>query len=512
MSGLGMSLPPPEPEGRAIPFGTPAPLDALEEFIARYVVLTPDQRIAVTLWTLHTQAIDAAETTPYLWFRSATKRAGKTRALEVVELVVCRPLMAANVSAAALFRSLGSDAPPTVLMDEVDAIFGPKANGDEDLRALLNAGYRRGAHVLRCVGDGSRQTVVEFPVFGAKALSGIGRLPDTIADRCLPIRMKRRARGERIERLRRREARAEADALRELCAAWTLENLDALAIARPDLPTELDDRAQDAYEPLVAIADLAGGEWPHRARKALVALRAQGDEEEATAAERILADCRAVFEERNVDRLATADLLEALRADEEAPWADWGGKGLTAHGLGRMLGEYGIRSRTIRLPGGDTPKGYMRASFEDAWTRYTPVSANQNATPPQASNHAGLTRGVLESAETETPRLNAFTDAGCGGVADRKPETGESGERIDLGTASLDKIREHFGSEPSEPEDDLAALVLQDAPAPLAALGDEGFPSLLADALQNGHVTQAEAEERLALHRRVEANGRKGQP
>ena len=96
-------------EAADIPFGTPSPLDALEEFIARYVVLTPEQRTAVAVWILHTHAIDAAETTPYLAIGSPSKRAGKSRLLEVLELLVHKPLMAANVSPAALFRSLGSE-------------------------------------------------------------------------------------------------------------------------------------------------------------------------------------------------------------------------------------------------------------------------------------------------------------------------------------------------------------------------------------------------------------------
>jgi hypothetical protein len=427
-------------------------LEEVRSFVRRYVVLTDAQAVAITLWVFHTHAIDASETTPYLSVTSAEKRSGKTRLLEVLQLLVREPLLAANVTPAALFRSLGDEVPPTVLHDEIDAIFGPKANGDEDLRSLFNAGYRRGAPVLRCVGDGSKQKVVPFEVYCAKALAGIGRLPDTIADRSIPIRLKRRSRSEKVERFHRREAADAAEPIYQALVSLAGLHVDQLADARPELPDQLDDRAQDAFEQLVAIADLAGGEWPAGARAALVALRAQGDDDEATAGERILADCRTVFDERGVDRLPTSDLLEALYADKEAPWADWRGRGLTAHSLAGLLHVYGIKSRTIRQPGGDTAKGYMRASFEDAWTRYTPVSANQNVTPSQASSHAGLTRDVLDSAETETSRLNAFTDAGCDGVTDENPENPE----IDLGTATLDQLREHFADHDDGEVDRLA--------------------------------------------------------
>lgn len=145
-----------------------AVLDATRGFVGRYVVLTDAQADAVALWIFHSHAVDAADTTPYLSVTSAEKRSGKTRLLEVLEVLVHKPLVAANVSPAALYRSLDADTPPTLLMDEVDAVYGPKANGDEDLRALLNAGYRRGTPVLRCIGDGARQTVAEFHVFGRR--------------------------------------------------------------------------------------------------------------------------------------------------------------------------------------------------------------------------------------------------------------------------------------------------------------------------------------------------------
>ncbi len=250
-------------------------LDDLTAFVRRYVVLTDAQATALALWIVHTWAIAAAGSTPYLSVTSAEKRCGKTRLLDVLRLLCRDPLTAANVSEAALFRSLG-ERPRTVLLDEVDAIFGPKARDREDLRAMLNAGYRRGSPVLRCVGDGSKQKVESFDVFAAKALASIGDLPDTLADRSLVIRLKRRGPTESVERLRENRPPLEAEALTERLARFADEHDKALADAEPVLPDELDDRAQDAVEPLVAIADLAGEEWPDRARRAFVELR-RGD-------------------------------------------------------------------------------------------------------------------------------------------------------------------------------------------------------------------------------------------
>lgn len=145
----------------------------------------------------------------------------------------------------------------------MDAIFGPKAREHEGLRALLNAGNRRGTRVPRCVGPS--QALVDFAIFCAKALAGIGDLPDTVADRSIPIRLKRKAPGEAVERFRRRHAEADAEPLRARVASWAADHLDGLAIAEPVLPLELNDRAADAWEPLLAIADRAGADWPARA-------------------------------------------------------------------------------------------------------------------------------------------------------------------------------------------------------------------------------------------------------
>jgi len=350
-------------------------------FVRRFVVMSEAQLVAITLWIAHTHAIDAAEATPYLTPNSPTKRSGKTRLLEVLALLVRNPLRAAGASEAALFRSIASESPPTLLMDEVDAIFGPKAREHEDIRALLNAGYTRGNPVLRCVGEGSKQRVLEFSSFCPKALAGIGALPDTVSDRALPIRLKRRTRSETVERFRVRQVKGEAVLLYERLAAWADENLDALAEARPALPEELDDRAQDTYEPLFAIADMAGGEWPDIARRALVLLRSeQADEEDDAIGVRLLADVWTAFEREPADRISTERLLVLLSEDSEAPWSEWHGRPLTARGLAQQLKPFGVRSRNVRLPDGTTPKGYKREQFEDLWRRYPPENGSQNAT------------------------------------------------------------------------------------------------------------------------------------
>jgi Protein of unknown function (DUF3631) len=231
-------------------------LDDVRTFIRCFVVLDDHQADALALWAAHTHVFNAFGVTPYLAITSAEKRSGKTRLLEVLELLVREPLATVNISDAALFRVVDAKS-PTLLMDEVDAVF--KSREREDLRGLLNAGYRRGAVAHRMGGTNNRK-LETFAVYCPKAFAGIGDcLPDTITDRAIPIRLKRRTRSEHVERFRLRDVEPEGHTLRDRLADWLEPQRDHMAVQRPTLPDELDDRAQDVWEPLLAIADLTGG-------------------------------------------------------------------------------------------------------------------------------------------------------------------------------------------------------------------------------------------------------------
>jgi hypothetical protein len=315
---------------------------------------------------------------------------------------------------AVVFRKIDADR-PTLLLDETDAIFG-KRNGEnyEGLRALLNAGNRRGTHVPRCVG--TSQQLVSFSVFCPKAIAGIGELPDTIADRSIPIRLKRKARSEHAERFRRRDVEDDAEQVRIDASAWAEYAVPTLAEARPELPDELDDRAQDAWEPLLSIADLAGGEWPRRARAAALELSNGADHEDESHGVRLLADIRAVFAEQGVDRLASAALAAALHEIEESPWAEWGGKPITQNAIARLLKRYGVQPKKLRI-GEETVRGYERARFETEWERYVPPETGGQ--PEQAEhprNRAPLNQADVPDVPVEAPYtadlLPSFGDRG----------------------------------------------------------------------------------------------------
>jgi hypothetical protein len=349
--------------------------DNLVGFYRRFVVLTPEQADTLALWTTHTHAFGAAETTPYLGATSAEKRSGKTRALEAAELLVRTPLPTMNISDAALFRAIAKLA-PTLLMDEIDAIFSPKARDREDLRGMLNAGYRQGAMAWRMGGANMRQ-LESFPVFCPKMFAGIGDLPDTIADRTITIRLQRRTRDEEIERFRRRDVEPEAALLRGRIAEWCEPQLDELRRIRPNLPDELDDRAQDCWEPLLAIADLAGGKWPERARTAALTLSTGDAREDDSVRVRLLVDIEQVFLSSVAERYRTADLIDELAKIEESPWGDWNGKTITPQALSKLLKPFQIKTMPVWVDG-KTVRGYKREQFENTWLRVLGVRGVSN--------------------------------------------------------------------------------------------------------------------------------------
>jgi hypothetical protein len=384
-------------------------LDDVADLLRAYVVLSRAQAVALSLWIAHSHAFDAATATAYLAVTSAEKRSGKTRLLEVLELLVARPWLTGRTSAAALVRKIATEG-CTLLLDESDAAFNAEKEYAEALRGILNSGHRRGGCASLCVGVGTSMSVVDFPVFGPKAIAGIGRLPDTVEDRAIRIVLKRRAPGERVERFRRRDVLEVAEPIAISLASWAEYAAPLLAEARPALPEELDDRAQDGWEPLLAIADEAGAEWPDRARRAALALSA-ADLDDLSLGVRLLLDVRRLFDEHAVDRFSTKELIAGLVTDEEAPWQELPGrppKPLSPHRLAVLLDPFEVRSRSVRLPDGTTPKGFHREQFADAWSRYVPadaISERHIATTTQPSGFEPDFKaphdeacGVLESA------------------------------------------------------------------------------------------------------------------
>ncbi|MFI8102672.1 DUF3631 domain-containing protein [Streptomyces sp. NPDC086023] len=352
-------------------------LDLLRDAIRRYVVMPSDEALtATTLWAAATHLQTVWQHAPRLAVVGPAKRCGKSRLLEVLIEAVHEPLITVNASAAAIFRSIGAGDPPTLLVDEVDTIFGSAkvAEKNEEMRGLLNAGHQRNRPTLRVTGP--NHEVVKFDTFAMAALAGIGDLPDTIMDRSVVIRMRRRAETEKVSFWRYGRDDLTVRELRTRLAAWLTSVREKALALEPKMPVE--DRAADTWAPLVSVADLAGGHWPALARTACTAMTdyEAGRDEDGGLKIRILADIRRAFaSEGDQPAIRTGRLLEILNADPEAPWAEHSPNGLTPRGLQILLQDYGIKSANRRFPGGHQAKGFTRAQFTDAWTRYCPPEA-----------------------------------------------------------------------------------------------------------------------------------------
>nr|WP_246331388.1 DUF3631 domain-containing protein [Saccharopolyspora hordei] len=349
---------------------------------------SPQATDAVVLWIAATHAQPAWAHAPRLVIRAPEKRCGKSRLLDVIEATCHEPFISANASPAAVYRSITED-PPTMLVDEADTIFGPNADGNEDLRGLLNAGHQRNRPAKRY--DAATNRVESIPTFAMAALAGIGAMPDTIEDRAVVIRMRRRAPGEAVSPYRYRRDRPVLVSIGDRLQRWLRTDIAALEAAEPAMPVE--DRAADTWEPLIIVADHAGGDWPDRARQAAVDLLAEAaGANQGSLRTRLLIDCRTAFGDQPA--ISTTELLRQLNADPEAPWPNYGKAGLNAAKLAKLLAEFEIRSGNVRFPDGTQAKGYRRSDFHDAWTRYCPTegvpSQPSQASPPR-SERDGLT-------------------------------------------------------------------------------------------------------------------------
>ncbi|MEX0754121.1 MAG: DUF3631 domain-containing protein [Actinomycetota bacterium] len=350
-------------------------LDEVEQLLRKYVVFpTEGAAVAATIWIAYTHAARAFDVCPYLAITSAEKECGKTRVLELLELLCRDGWLVEEVSPAALFRKLDHDH-PCLLLDEVDGLLTDKSSErGEAIRTILNGGHRRGIRIPRA--DGPNHSIREYDAAGPKALAGIKDLPGTLASRAIPIRMHRRAGGEVVARWRRRRVEAEARPIRQSLAALVAHlDLDALGNAEPDELATLSDREADLWEPLFSMADTIGGLWPGRVRAAALELHGHRLDERESDALLLLSAIRTVFDRLGVDRIHTQTLVREL-LEEDGPWVGWWehdhGKGqLQAAGskVAKLLRPFEITSDDLRI-GEDVRKGYRCSAFEDVWLRY----------------------------------------------------------------------------------------------------------------------------------------------
>jgi hypothetical protein len=384
-------------------------LDEVQAFLERFIAYpSPEAATAHTLWIVHAHLVDSFENSPRLAFLSPEPGSGKSRCMELTEVLVPRPVLSVNSTVAYVFRKISDPAGlPTLLMDEIDAIFtNGKGDGNEDLRGLLNSGYRKGATAGRAAIRGKEIITEEWPSFCAVALAGLNQLPDTLMTRSIVIAMKRRRHDQAIQPYRRRVNHSEAVELYQRIAAFSESVRQDVSEAWPDLPDGIEDRDADIWEPILAIADAAGGHWPTTARDAAVLMVADSQKKPATLGIRLLADIREVLGDR--DRISTNDLLHDLHQLDTAPWGNIKGEPIDARFLARLLTKYEIpTNNTLKIDGVPT-KGYYSKLFYDAFERYLPSRVPSEIGNPGNPGNSDLTNPtpLPNAGAAETSKVN----------------------------------------------------------------------------------------------------------
>ena len=337
-------------------------LTEIRDSIQRFIVCDAEIAITASLWIAMTWFIDVIQIAPLAIITAPEKRCGKSQLLFLLGRMVCRPLMAANISPAALFRAIDAWQ-PTLLVDEADAFM----RDNDELRGLINCGHtRESAYIIRVVGENFIPT--RFNVWGAKVISGIGHLADTLMDRAVILELRRKLPHEQVERLRHAEPELFSTLSAKL-ARFAEDYHEQIRTARPHLPEALNDRAQDNWEALLAIADVAAGLWPELARKAALKL-AGAEDAQMSRNQVLLADIQAIFSSLHTDRIFTVDLITALCLDEAKGWASCHkNQPITAKQIADNLKGYKIQPKDVRI-GHQVKKGYCLEEFTDAFNRY----------------------------------------------------------------------------------------------------------------------------------------------
>ena len=394
-------------------------LGALCAHLNDYLSLPRGADVAIALWVLHSWVLDAAGISPILMFTSPDRRCGKTTALLVLQGLVHRPLPTSNITAAALFR-VTEKYQPTLLVDEADTFLKGKHASDE-LRGILNSGHNRGAaFVVRTVGENFEPK--KFATWAPKAIALIGKPHPTIVDRSIAIEMTRKRASDRLLLLRADQIATLFLTTARQCAAWALENLEIVRETDPDLiPDYLNDRAADNWRPLLAIADVCG--WQEQALIAIRYLSADETESE-TYSTMLLADIQMLFERQGIDRLSSADIVEALADVEERPWPEWRhGKPMTQRQLAKLLAPFKIKPKLIKF-GKSPARGYELSAFTDTFERYLPGVSSVTPLPLNDGNGFSDIRSVTrETTVTDEKTLKASEGEGCNAVTDGMPPT-----------------------------------------------------------------------------------------
>lgn len=261
----------------------------------------------------------------------------------------------------------------------------------------------------------------------------IGDLPDTMKDRAIPVRMRRKIAGEIVAPMTLDFDDDNLD-VRRKCRRWCEDN--SFIGVNPDSPDVGNDRASDNWKPLLAIADRAGDHWPQSARNAMANLESDGINDAASIGQKLLTDIKSIFDTRQCEKISSELLVSVLVGMPEQPWCEWRrGRPMTQNSLARLLKPYGISSTQIRFPDSNK-KGYYRSAFDDSFKSYVDEGyiGSQSETTKQTKGSRGLRpiskRNSKEDVSLQN-RVKPSGSKGCFVVSVQEGGNPESHKRSD---------------------------------------------------------------------------------
>lgn len=365
-------------------------LDEITQAIQRFIVLDKYQAQTAALWVSACWFVNEIQCAPIALINAPERACGKTQLLSVLGKLAPRTAQASGISPSVLFRMIEAYQ-PTLFIDEIETIL----KDNEELRGLINAGHTRdSSYVWRSVAKGDDFEPKRFTVWGMKAIAGINaiKLAETVTSRAIVFELRRKRPDEKVERLRQAETGLFERLARKL-ARFSEDYSSQIKEVRPNLPNELGDRDQDNWEPLLQIATVAGEYWLETATNAALKLSGAMQAPMSTANE-LLADIQEIFDTKQVIKISTTELINALCEDTEKSWATYNrGKQLSPRQLATKLKDYGITSKTIRMNSYETAKGYEVDQFKDAFSRYLAaplIYPSQSNNSPQTNNDNGF--------------------------------------------------------------------------------------------------------------------------
>lgn len=333
----------------------------------KYIDLLEGNAEAITLWTVFTYLHHRFHISPILTINSPVRGCGKTQLLTVLSELVNRPMPTSSTTAASIYHSI-DDHHPTLLIDEGDT-FIRRNGGVNDLRGILNSGHNRSlAYVHRF--NNKQRKVETISTWTPKAIALIGRLPTTVEDRSIIIRMHKRDPETKLERLNLSKLQDECRTLKQKILRWTLDYEHCINTEMINNLGFLSDRAEDNWRPLLEIARVAGNSWLDKATQSarLISNRHMEDEEDIGIL--LLTDLEKIYRDRNVDKMSSSEIATLLNDIEYRSWSKF-----SKYQISRILGKYGVSSKNIRY-GEKVLRGYQKTDLIPLWKRY--IATNKN--------------------------------------------------------------------------------------------------------------------------------------